>query len=645
MASSQPPGLASSRPRSISPRISKKVNRGLDSVDDASSTTSNKSKPDPKKCWAVLLRGYLAMEIISHPCRAVKINAEINAQANGVRSVWLSQIGSVYFYRYNGHAPFNKTKLYPVRPDDRQFVKKRKRSSSERLATAISNGSPPHPVSKKAISAVAPSRKSVQRGPNQTTEVPQNMQNTASRDALTAPIQDFQNLLNARTLQPPIAAATLVADPALQRMNLKHNAKPISTVARPPGVQNGDPQKNLAPKLSEPDVSASNNLAGEVLGQKNLHHAQDKVRPRKVAASRPQSSGEDSPSSQVDLNIRATGGNASAFSLPLSSSFDERFPPDVIPGRHLKPRPILPANEDAAATTTLLRKQFLYPKTPSPMIMTSPVNTQEEESASKPSSPSVFQLDRTFSRRITPSTHPTRRSPESSPIIPGINTPWSPVRDLGSNYENMVLNRERSPPLREIIPGINTPLSPINDFENEEEFIDQHEKSPGMESLSLMTDSYDESILDSFLKRQSERDPFYHPTARELLDTQRWSTIDPRTAWPKKLGTLQKEQKVLEIKARGSRKTNFGKHLRPHIVQERKLAGWDVHQSCERKTDQKSMEMISKLEELFGPGIGNCVPTIIDKQFVMQERGREPEPKKPGRQKATIPLRVFPMRQ
>ncbi|KAK0106894.1 hypothetical protein ONS95_015025 [Cadophora gregata] len=165
-------------------------------------------------------------------------------------------------------------------------------------------------------------------------------------------------------------------------------------------------------------------------------------------------------------------------------------------------------------------------------------------------------------------------------------------------------------------------------------------------SSSEMIDGFDESELDFFIQKQSQRDPSYEPEPKELLETQRWGAVDPRIVWPQRMSKDQRAQKVLEIAARASRKQCFGNILRPQLVQERMEMGWDLHQSREKRDDDEYREGIQRLEELFGvpEGIlGNCVPKVLDGRLVMQERKREPEPRRPGRQKKEVPLGVFPV--
>ncbi|KAK2625346.1 hypothetical protein QTJ16_005715 [Diplocarpon rosae] len=154
---------------------------------------------------------------------------------------------------------------------------------------------------------------------------------------------------------------------------------------------------------------------------------------------------------------------------------------------------------------------------------------------------------------------------------------------------------------------------------------------------------FDESILDFYLKRHAERGPLYEPTPREILDTQTWAALDPRTIYPIRQTSIQREQRMAEIAARPRRKANFGKHLLPHVVKERREKGWDVHQSCEKKTDDESLEFAQKMDELCGGAVSNCEPKIVNGRLVMHEKEREPEPKRPGRQKKEQPLLVLPV--
>ncbi|CZS90209.1 uncharacterized protein RAG0_01352 [Rhynchosporium agropyri] len=141
------------------------------------------------------------------------------------------------------------------------------------------------------------------------------------------------------------------------------------------------------------------------------------------------------------------------------------------------------------------------------------------------------------------------------------------------------------------------------------------------------TSGFDETILDSFLRQQSHLMPTHQPTSKELLETQIWSAGDPRPFWPRRLSPAQKAEKMLEIEARGSRKSRIGKILHPQLLKEKADKGWDVHQTREKRDNPEALEMVQKMEELFCVREGtlrNCVPTTVDGQLAMQER-REPQ--------------------
>jgi hypothetical protein len=84
---------------------------------------------------------------------------------------------------------------------------------------------------------------------------------------------------------------------------------------------------------------------------------------------------------------------------------------------------------------------------------------------------------------------------------------------------------------------------------------------PNPKSLAarLKSEDYDPSILDAFIKKQSESKSDQEPTEKELLDTQIWGHIDPRVAWQKEYSEEWYEAKKIEIAKRPSRKQRFGK--------------------------------------------------------------------------------------
>ena len=256
--------------------------------------------------------------------------------------------------------------------------------------------------------------------------------------------------------------------------------------------------------------------------------------------------------------------------------------------------------------------------------------------------------------------------PPLEPLItyPDMPSQGSPL--AGADVDNEMLDAvapARLSPNRHLFPQPPSPLShssshssspKVPSFDDDIEQVDTPTgiepdltSESSRESASLETSTeFDETELDSYLQKQSQRDPFHEPSPSELSETQRWEIVDPRVSWPRKLSAAQKEQKIREIEARGGRKKNFGKILHPQIVQERSENGWDIHQSREKRDDQETTELTRGLAELFGVPmgiLGNCVPKSIDGRLVMQEREREPEPRRPGRQKKEVRLGVFPV--
>lgn len=136
---------------------------------------------------------------------------------------------------------------------------------------------------------------------------------------------------------------------------------------------------------------------------------------------------------------------------------------------------------------------------------------------------------------------------------------------------------------------------------------------------------YDSSTLDSYLA-ESNQSHEHKPTNDELNTTQRWGAIDPRVSWPKRLSADEYAEKEAEIKARGTRKQNFGKLLTPQVRMERAEKGWGVHQGREwpGEDDERERIRIMHLKELFGV-TDLChkayVPAVTRKGLVMVEKG------------------------
>lgn len=156
---------------------------------------------------------------------------------------------------------------------------------------------------------------------------------------------------------------------------------------------------------------------------------------------------------------------------------------------------------------------------------------------------------------------------------------------------------------------------------------------------------YDGSTLDFFLNQQAQNHD-RQPTPHEILASQNFGAVDPRTAWPKRISPEEYEEKQLQIKARGTRKQNFGKLLTPQVRKERAEQGWDVHQRGDWRDDEEAREVVMHMEELFGlpKGISDAfVPGVVNGRLVMREREEVLLQTGPGRRKKKVPRRVWPV--
>lgn len=141
-----------------------------------------------------------------------------------------------------------------------------------------------------------------------------------------------------------------------------------------------------------------------------------------------------------------------------------------------------------------------------------------------------------------------------------------------------------------------------------------------------IAESYDPSVLDSWLKKQSVPVEDYQPAPQELIETQHWGHVDPQVVWPKKHSEEWLAEKRKEIEARGGRKANFGKLLTAQIIKERREKGWGIHQNKDIVDDEKSEEAAKALQELFGiKDIDDLEPSMSGGQLVMVERAVDEE--------------------
>jgi hypothetical protein len=132
--------------------------------------------------------------------------------------------------------------------------------------------------------------------------------------------------------------------------------------------------------------------------------------------------------------------------------------------------------------------------------------------------------------------------------------------------------------------------------------------------------NYDGTALDSFLRDQSAFKPLYQPTGEELEKTQQWGHIDPRKQWPNRITDEYIAAKMVEIKARGGKKANYGILLTAQVRKERKDNGWHIHQNKDFVPDEKSDLGLKHLEELFGQkNLDDLVPAVKDGRLVMME--------------------------
>ncbi|KUJ12146.1 uncharacterized protein LY89DRAFT_223272 [Mollisia scopiformis] len=155
----------------------------------------------------------------------------------------------------------------------------------------------------------------------------------------------------------------------------------------------------------------------------------------------------------------------------------------------------------------------------------------------------------------------------------------------------------------------------------------------------------DENMLDSYFEKQRISAKTLMPTKADL-EAQNWSSIDPRKAWPERqMDDKEIAAKVKQIEARGGRKANYGKIFTAQNLQEKEEKGWEMHQWSDRKDDDEAMERIKRLEELFGvEGLADFVPATRNGRLVMIERmseSPEDEPRGPGRRKRKREPRVF----
>ncbi|KIM93177.1 hypothetical protein OIDMADRAFT_149790 [Oidiodendron maius Zn] len=115
------------------------------------------------------------------------------------------------------------------------------------------------------------------------------------------------------------------------------------------------------------------------------------------------------------------------------------------------------------------------------------------------------------------------------------------------------------------------------------------------EQRQQRAEPYDPSVLDAWLKKQSDSVEHSQPTPSELLKSQLWDCIDPREVWPKEHSAEWLADKRKEIEARGGRKANFRRLLTTQVVEERKENGWGAHQNKDTFHDEESKIALTEL--------------------------------------------------
>jgi hypothetical protein len=150
--------------------------------------------------------------------------------------------------------------------------------------------------------------------------------------------------------------------------------------------------------------------------------------------------------------------------------------------------------------------------------------------------------------------------------------------------------------------------------------------------------TFDPSELDSLLYDSPKFAYDAQPTPKELLETQTWDDINPRTTWPELLSGSWIEDKRKEIKARGGRKKNFGKVLTEQVLQEKKENGWSIWQGRDTMVmNEERKEIMRGVDDLFGlKGAEEMVPAVRNGVLFMVgkedgEGGKRGRPKSSSR--------------
>jgi len=150
------------------------------------------------------------------------------------------------------------------------------------------------------------------------------------------------------------------------------------------------------------------------------------------------------------------------------------------------------------------------------------------------------------------------------------------------------------------------------------------------------TSTYNPADLDSWLHKSSLMPDDAQHTTKELLETQIWDELNPRTAWPEILSESWIEDKRKEIKARGGRKKNFGRILTEQVMQEKRENGWSLFQNkAVAPINDMQTEIVKGVDDLFRlKNVEATVPAVRNGVLCMVQVEDESERRKRGRPKS-----------
>ncbi|CZR59646.1 uncharacterized protein PAC_09540 [Phialocephala subalpina] len=469
--------------------------------------------------------------------------------------------------------PFNKSKMYPARPDDKPFINKalkRKRTDLPKK-TSISNDSSMRPKNSVLPKSVEPPKSATFAF-----DAPLTVSNRATQEkrdefSFTAASSSFnsryrnQSLGSANMFESVVDKEPTFSTPrSLPNSNIlaegsaTNNTKTPDSARRSPNMPAESPEYEPPP----PQMSHVSTWADEDEDEGN------------------------SPGSQIAQELRANA--------------EEHHPADA------EASPQLPALSPVEEQATGAE---------------SPMGVEDENFLGADAYINSLASEHLSSHRIG------RRQPAESSARPVRSPKLSHGLDsdteMNTGAHNVRLEVEDEDTSEFVIP-VNRPLTTL-------------------EKRMELRGPYDESELDSYLKKQRDWDEDDIPTKDEL-DSQNWGYIDPRVVWPQRRMTdEEREAKIKQIAARGGRKANFGKVFTAQNLQEKAEGVWDIHQWQEKRDDDATRDLVRRMEELFQvENLANMVPATRNGRLVMMDREEPDEEQRgPGRRKKKNPPRVF----